>query len=401
MTQRVELGGQATGPLSGVKIIDFTAVYSGPIASSILADQGAEVIKIESRHGDLMRIGLPKSNGLGSPFTVMNRNKKSLCLDLKSEEGIDIARKLIAGADVVMENFRPGVMDRLGLGYYQFKDAQPKLVYASINGVGSTGPYVKRPIYDAIIQAISGFTSLQSGEPAMVNSLVCDKITSLTAAQAITAALFQAERTGTGQRVELSMLDASLYFLWPDAMNNYTFPDESVESVPQLDHSIFMRKTLDGWIAAMPVQQKEAEASFRALDIEHLCDDERFASPEARARNRDEYVKITGEAYARFTTDEICQRLEEFDVPYSKINQREDVINDPQIIAMEALWTYDHPQAGEVRSPRPPAQFSVTPSNIRAHTPSLGEHNADILAAMGFDAEEIVKLKADGVIYAE
>ncbi|MFT5693054.1 MAG: crotonobetainyl-CoA:carnitine CoA-transferase CaiB-like acyl-CoA transferase [Oceanicoccus sp.] len=401
MSQRINMGGVATGPLSGVKVIDFTAVYSGPIAASILGDQGAEVIKIESRHGDLMRGGLPKSNGAGSPFTTMNRNKKSLCLDLKNESGLDIARKLIASADVVMENFRPGVMDRLGLGYDQFKETHPKLVYVSINGVGAIGPYVKRPIYDAIIQALSGFTSLQNDEPAMVNSLVCDKVTSLTAAQAVTAALFRAERSGRGQRVELSMLDASLFFLWPDVMNNHTFPDESVENIPQLDHSLFMRKTRDGWIASMPVQQKEADASFRALDIEHLSDDDRFSSAEARSRNRTAYVELTGEAYARFTTDELCQRFEAEDVPHSRINSREDVINDPQIKAMEALWTYDHPQAGEVRSPRPPAQFSETPSNIRAHTPALGEHNTDILTELGYGAADIERLSSEGAIYAE
>lgn len=401
MSQKINLGGAATGPLSGVKVIDFTAVYSGPIAASILGDQGAEVIKIESRHGDLMRGGLPKSNGVGSPFTTMNRNKKSLCLDLKHESGLAIARKLIASADVVMENFRPGVMDRLGLGYDQFKEAHPKLVYVSINGVGAVGPYVKRPIYDAIIQALSGFTSLQNGEPAMVNSLVCDKVTSLTAAQAVTAALFRAERSGRGQRVELSMLDASLFFLWPDVMGNYTFLDESVEDIPPLDHSLFMRKTSDGWIASMPVQQKEADAAFRALDIKHLSDDERFSSAEARARNRTAYVELTGEAYARFTTDELCQRFEKEDVPHSRINSREDVVNDPQIKAMEALWTYDHPQAGEVRSPRPPAQFSETPSNIRAHTPTLGEHNTDILTGLGYAAAEIEDLSSKGAIYAE
>jgi len=401
MTQQVNIGGAATGPLSGVKVIDFTAVYSGPIAASILGDQGADVIKVESHQGDLMRGGLPKSNSMSSPFTTMNRNKKSLCLDLKSEAGLDVARRLIASADVVMENFRPGVMDRLGLGYEEFKRRQPKLVYVSINGVGAVGPYIKRPIYDAIIQALTGFTSLQNGEPAMVNSLVCDKVTSLTAAQAVTAALFSAERSGRGQRVELSMLDANLYFLWPDVMNNHTFTDEAVENVPRLDHSLFMRKTLDGWIAAMPVQQKEADAAFRALNIAHLAQDERFSSPEARARNRDAYVQLTGEAYALFTTDELCFRFEQEDVPYSRINGREDVVDDPQIKAMEALWTYDHPLAGEVRSPRPPAQFSETPSNIRAHTPSLGEHNADILTQLGMDAEEIAALIADGVIYAE
>lgn len=402
MSQRVDLGGAATGPLNGVRIIDFTAVYSGPIASSILGDQGAEIIKIESKTGDLMRRGLPKSGGFGSAFTTMNRNKKSLCLDLQTDAGRDIARKLIATADVVMENFRPGVMDRLGLGYDEFSAAQPKLVYASVNGVGSVGPYANRRVYDAVIQAISGFASLKpDGDPEMVNSLVCDKVTSLTAAEAVVAALFQAERSGQGQKVELSMLDANLYFLWPDTMTNFTFLAEGVESMPYLDHSIFMRKTKDGWVASMPVQQREMMGAFRALGVEELMADERFADFESRARNRTLFRELMDKAYEKFTTDEICARLEAEDVPYSRINLRHEVVDDPQIQAMQALWVYDHPQAGEVRAPRPPAQFAQTPSNIYAHTPMLGEHNAQILTGLGLSTEEIEVLADSGVTFAE
>ena len=402
MGQRVDLGGAATGPLAGVRVIDFTAVYSGPIAASILGDQGAEVIKIESKTGDLMRRGLPKNNGMGVAFTTMNRNKKSLCLDLRADAGRDIAHKLIATADVVMENFRPGVMDRLGLGYAEFKAAQPKLVYVSINGVGSTGPYAKRRVYDAVIQAISGFTTLQpEGDPVMVNSLVCDKITSLTASQAVVAALFQAERSGRGQKVEVSMLDASLYFLWPDAMGNHTFLEGDIEAVPNLDHSVFMRKTKDGWIASMPVQQAEVLGAFRALGVEDLIEDERFSSFESRSRNRALMHELMDQAYARFTTDELCERFEAEDVPYSRVNLREDIADDPQVQSMQALWTYDHPQAGKVRTPRPSAQFVDTPSNIHAHTPTLGEQNSEILAELGFNAAEIEGLTEDGVIFAE
>jgi crotonobetainyl-CoA:carnitine CoA-transferase CaiB-like acyl-CoA transferase len=349
-----------------------------------------------------MRRGLPKNNGMGVAFTTMNRNKKSLCLDLRADAGRDIARRLIATADVVMENFRPGVMDRLGLGYAEFKTAQQKLVYVSINGVGSTGPYAKRRVYDAVIQAISGFTTLQpEGDPVMVNSLVCDKITSLTASQAVVAALFQAERSGRGQKVEVSMLDASLYFLWPDAMGNYTFLEGDIEAVPNLDHSVFMRKTKDGWIASMPVQQAEVLGAFRALGVEDLIEDERFSSFESRSRNRALMRELMDQAYARFTTDELCERFEAEDVPYSRVNLREDIADDPQVQSMQALWTYDHPQAGKVRTPRPSAQFGDTPSNIHAHTPTLGEQNSEILAELGFNAAEIEGLTADGVIFAE
>ena len=401
MSQQVDLGGAATGPLSGVRIIDFTAMYSGPIASSILGDQGAEVIKIESAAGDLMRGGLPKSGGLGSPFVTMNRNKKSLCLDLKTDAGRDIALKLIATADVVMENFRPGVMERLGLGYNDIREGRPKLVYTSITGVGTTGPYAQRRIYDGVIQAMSGFAALQSSErPEMVNSLVSDKVTSLTAAQAVVAALYQAERSGCGQKVELSMLDANLYFLWPDAMLNHTFLEDGTDTIEPLNHNVFLRRAKDGYIAVMPVAQAEVEAVCRALGIEHLLTDERFNSYEGRARHRTELYQLMDAAYDTFTIAELCERFEVEDVPYARINQREDVPEDPQVKAMQALWHYQHPHAGEVRTPRPPAQFSETPSNIHAHTPLLGEHNAEILESLGFDAAELERLTAEGVLFS-
>jgi crotonobetainyl-CoA:carnitine CoA-transferase CaiB-like acyl-CoA transferase len=402
MTERINLGGAATGPLQGVKVIDFTAVFSGPIAASILGDQGAQVIKIESAKGDLMRGGLPKSHGMPGPFTTMNRNKRSLCLNLQTPQGVEIGRQLIATADVVMENFRPGVMDRLGLGYAQFKETHPKLVYASINGVGATGPYAKRRVYDAVIQALSGFTTLQpKGDPTMVNNLVCDKITSLTAAEAIVAALFQAERSGHGQKVELSMLDASLFFLWPDTMPNYTLLEDAVEKVPDADHSMFMRKTQDGWVAAMPVQQAEIDGTFIALGLDNLVGDPRFADFESRARNRETLNQLVNAAYREFTTDYLCDQFEKNDVPYSQINMRSDIPEDPQIKAMQALWTYDHPRAGKVRSPRPPAQFAKTPSNIHTHTPSLGEHNNEILGDLGFSDDEIRQLSDSNIIFTE
>lgn len=406
MTQHVNLGGASTGPLSGVRIIDFTAVYSGPIAAGMLADQGAEVIKVEAPSGDMMRRGLPQSNGVGSSFATMNRNKKAVCLNLAEPAAVEVARKLVASADVVMENFRPGVMDRLGLGYDSFREDHPKLIYVSISGVGTSGPYANRRVYDAVIQAIAGFCTLaapndEDGAPAMVNTLICDKVTSLTAAQAVTSALFSAERSGQGQRVELSMLDANLYFLWPDGMINSTLMGDDIEQMSYIDHSLFCRKTKDGWVAAMPVQQGEVQGAFRALEIEDLFGDERFATYQARARNRELMRELMDEAYQKFTTDEICERFEAEDVPYSRINRRADVADDPQIQAMEALWTYDHPRAGPVRSPRPPAQFERTPSNIRAHTPGLGEHNAEVLSELGISSEEIAELLAQGALVAE
>ncbi|NKB99015.1 MAG: CoA transferase [Pseudomonadales bacterium] len=399
---KVDFSESPTGPLSGVRVVDFTAVYSGPLAASILGDQGADVIKIEPHAGDLMRRGLPKQGGMASAYFTLNRNKRAVCVDLQTEAGLKIVKELIATADAVMENFRPGVMERLGLGYEQFQATHPKLVYASINGVGPTGPYSKRRVYDAVIQAISGFASLRpDGTPELVNSLVCDKITSLTAAEAVVAALYQAERSGVGQKVEVSMLDANLFFLWSDVMNNFTYRGEDTEKMPYADLSLFIRKTSDGYVAAMPVQQPEVEGALRALELEDLIEDERFTDFEARARNRAVMKELTDVAYARFTTAEISARLERNDVPWSMVNLRHEVIDDPQITAMGALVEYDHPVVGPVRQPRPAAQFGRTPSNMHQPTAFLGEHNSEVLTELGYSDTEIASLVEQKVLHAE
>ena len=399
MDTHIKLDGVRTGPLNGVRVADFSAIFSGPIAGAMLADQGADVVKVEAFTGDLMRKGFPQSNGMASAFTSMNRNKRGVSLNLQTQGGKEAAIKLIQSADVVLENFRPGVMDRLGLGYDSFKDQQPKLVYASINGVGATGPYANRRVYDAVIQAISGFTALRvDGRPEMVNSLVCDKITSLTAAEAIVAALFSAERTGQGQRVEVSMLDAALSFLWPDTMNNFTFMDHGIETVAPLDHSVFLHETKDGWIASMPVQESEFFGVFRALERPELVEDERFQTAASRLEFRTQLRQLMDEAYPEFTTDELCERFEAEDVPYSRLNTRAEVLDDPQVKAMGALLSYQHPTAGLVRTPRPAAQFAQTPSNLYAHTPTLGEHTRDVLLELGYTEAEIAELQTSEAI---
>ena len=401
MEQEVELGKPRTGPLTGVRVADFSAIFSGPIAGAMLADQGADVIKVEAFSGDLMRKGYPQSGGMASAFTSMNRNKRGLSVNLQTPEGKAIATRLIQSADVVLENFRPGVMDRLGLGYEAFKEHNPKLVYASINGVGSIGPYANRRVYDAVIQAVSGFTALRvDGKPEMVNSLICDKVTSLTAAEAIVAALFRAERTGQGQRVEISMLDAALSFLWPDTMNNFTFLDDGIEPVAPLDHSVFLHETKDGWIASMPVQESEFFGIFRSLDLPGLVDDPRFQDAAARLKHRAELRALMDEAYPKFTTAVLCERFESEDVPYSRLNSRAEVIDDPQIKAMGALLNYEHPAAGRVRTPRPAAQFEQTPSNIYAHTPELGEHSAEILRELAYEQSQIDQFIEQNIVFS-
>lgn len=402
MSKIVELGREATGPLAGVRIIDFTSIYSGPIATAILGDQGADVVKIESAEGDLMRRGRPARNRVSGAFAMMNRNKKSIVLDIRKDEGHAVAMKLLADADVLVENFRPGVMKRLRLGYEEVAALNPRIIYLSINGVGATGPYAKRRVYDAVIQAISGLAAVQAdsetGKPQMINTLVCDKVTSITAAQSVAAALYAREKTGKGQRIELSMLDASLSFLWPDGFGNFTFLGDGVEHAPYLDHTQFVRATSDGYVAVMPVKAAEWEGAFRALNLPNLLEDERFNSLDARMENMALWQEIINAAYVKFSTEDICARLEAEDVPYSHINERPEVPEDPQIEAMDALHHFEHPKGGLMRQPRPAAQFYGTPSNLRLASPEMGEHSDSVLQSLGYSPSDITGLREKGIL---
>lgn len=389
------------GSLDGIRILDLTTIYSGPIAASILGDQGADVVKVESPDGDFMRHpGMQQRNGVGAAFAMMNRNKRSVVINLREDEGRAVFLKLVETADVVMENFRPGVMERLRIDYDRLAAVNPRIVFASINGVGHTGPYAGRRVYDAVIQSISGIGSLQadpaSERPILINSLICDKITSMTAAQAIASALVARERTGKGQRVDVSMLDAALFFLWPDNMLNYSFIGDETPHTGRRSHEGMVRQTRDGYICTMPVQASEWEGLFRALDLPNLFQDERFRTQAGLDSER--FQEALNAGYANFDTDELAERLEENQVPFAKINPRDDVIHDSQVQAMGALTEFEHPIAGPMRQARPPARFAETPADIFRCSPELGEHTREVLAEAGYSADEITDLRARAII---
>ena len=389
------------GSLDGIRVIDLTTIYSGPIAASILGDQGADVVKVESPSGDFMRHpGATQRNGVGGAFAMMNRNKRSVVIDLATDDGRMVFERLVEGADVVMENYRPGVMERLGIGYDKLRAFNPRLVFASINGVGHSGPYAGRRVYDAIVQSISGIGSLQadpaSERPILINSLICDKITSMTAAQAIASALVARERTGIGQRVDVSMLDAALFFLWPDNMLNYTFVGDETPHRGGRSHANMVRRTRDGYICTMPVQAAEWQGLFRALALPNLFEDERFRTQEGLDSVR--FQEALNEAYARFDTDDLAARLEEHEVPFARINPRDDVVADPQVQAMGALLAFEHPVAGPMRQARPPARFGATPADIFRCSPELGEHTREVLGEIGCTDAEITDLRARNVV---
>ena len=385
------------GPLDGIRILDLCTIYSGPICASILGDQGADVVKIESPAGDFMRIpaGVQR-NGVGAAFAMMNRNKRSVVLDLKTADGKAVFEKLVETADVVMENYRPGVMERLGIHYDALKAINPRIVFASINGVGHSGPYAGRRVYDAIVQSISGIGSLQAdpkaGRPELVNSLICDKLTSMTAAQSISSALVARERTGVGQRVDISMLESALFFLWSDNMLPYSLVGEEAEYAWAPSHAGMIRATKDGFVCVMPVQQDEWRGIFAALELPVLTEDPAYQTE--TGIDMVKFNETVNAAFANLETKVLEERLEAQQVPWARVNARDEVVDDPQIVAMESLWEYEHPFAGPIRQARPPARFSETPSEIFRPSPELGEHTTEVLEEAGYSRDEIKTLRA-------
>jgi len=267
-----------TGPLSDVTVLDLTSVISGPLATSILADQGARVIKVESPNGDSMRMAGALKGGVSSLFSSINRNKESIALDLRAPEAIEIINKIAARADICIQNYRPGVVEKLGIGYEHLKKINPELIYASISGVGAEGPYSGRRVYDPVIQAYAGFASAQTanGEPGLIKMMICDKVTSLTMAQAITAALYDRKNTGKGQHVEVSMLEASLYFIWPDRMLDQSFVDQPDFEGGDLTALYRAAPTQDGHITFMTLQLDEFHGLARAIGKPEWTEDPRF-----------------------------------------------------------------------------------------------------------------------------
>ena len=391
------------GPLEGIRVIDLTSMVSGPMATCVLGDQGAEVVKVEiPGTGDLIRhIGCARG-GLSAIFTTLNRNKRSIVLNLRQPHGRELLHKLLAGADVLVQNFRPGVMHALGFGEAELRPRYPDLVYVSISGFGETGPYARRRVYDIIIQAISGMAASQAdpktGVPELVRNIVCDKVTAVTAAQAITSALFARERGAGGQHVRLSMLDTAIAFLWPDTMQSYTFLGEGVTPPAPLAGLLSVRQTKDGHMTIFAISDAEFGGLCRALDCPELIDDPRFADVTLRTRNADLLAELLDRATGAHTTAELCARLEVEDVPHAAVTSLESLHRHPQVIENRLLVESEHPHAGRTRTPRPVASFEATPATLRRPAPALGEHTDELLAELGLPEGEIHELRAEGVL---
>ena len=391
------------GPLDGIRVLDLTTMVSGPVATMMLADQGADVIKIEAPVGDIMRQYGVVHSGMSATFLSCNRSKRSLCVDLKTAEGLAIVRKLAASADVLVQNFRPGAIERMGLGEDIVRALKPDIIFVSISGFGESGPYAHQRVYDSIIQALCGLCDIQTdnetGRPHMVRTIVPDKTTSLTAAQAITAALFARERTDKGQHIRLAMLDTMVAYLWPEASSPLTFLDNEQDPAQEQAGPDLIFRTADGYITAAAVTDAEWAGMCRAFGREELTLDPHFETAAARGHNRTERRAMMNREIAKWSTAEILARLDREVVPAAPVLSRGDVIADAQVIQNRIVEVREDPDLGPVRQPRPAARFTETPAEIRSVAPWLGADNATILEELGYDAAEIARLVEERVLH--
>ena len=349
-----------------------------------------------------MRLGGQRSGGLAATFLNNNRNKRSLALDLKKPEGLDVLLRLVADADVFVQNFRPGVVERLGVGETDIRAVKSDIVYVSLSGFGENGPYAAKPVYDPIIQAASGLASVQGGsdqsQPRLIRTILPDKLTAVTASQAITAALLARERNGIGQHVRLSMLDAVMAFLWSSDMGGQTFVDKPVSAQRAASFIDLIYATQDGYISVAVMSDKEWQALTRAVEHPEWLDDPRFTTPAQRDKNVDARLSLTQEALHTRTSAEWIERLESEGVPCAPVLTRNELIAHEQIAASDILVESDHPHAGRLRQTRAAACFDMTPTSIRQGAPLLGEHSDDILGEAGLGVKEIAALRAAGVV---
>lgn len=391
------------GPLDGIRVLDLSTVISGPFATMLLGDQGADVIKVESVSApDHARGAGHGENQFTATFLNNNRNKRAVTLDLKSAEGRDVLLKLAATADVFVQNFRPGVVERLGIGYEEIRKVRPDIVYASISGFGEQGPWVHKPVYDPIVQALSGLTTIQAGSdearPRLVRTIVPDKLTGMTMAQAISSALVARERTGKGQHVKVSMLDAVIAFLWASDMGGQTFVGKEVSVQRAATFIDLIYETQTSYISVSAMTNKQWQALCDAVGHPEWKDDDRFKTAALRDQYANERLELTQSALLERTAEAWLDILETAGVPCAPVLTRKQMISHPQVVASELIIETEHPVAGKIRQTRPAARFSETAPELRRGAPRHGEHNEELLTEIGISTEAQAALRAKGII---
>ena len=403
MASEQNLGAGNAGPLSGIRVVDLTSMISGPVATMMLADQGADVIKVEALDGDLVRGAGATRSGITSTFISSNRSKRGLAVDLKTPEGVEALKKLLQTADVMVQNFRPGAIERMGFGEDVLRETNKKLIYVSISGFGEEGPYAHKRVYDPIIQGLSGAADIQAnretGRPGMFRIIIADKISALTAAQAISSALFHRERKGEGQHIKLSMLDATVAFFWPEGMSGLTFAEKEADHKKSFSSIDLIYESSDGYITMSTVSDKEWAGFCNAVGRPELVSDERFATARARRQNIVARREIAGAEIAKRLTQELLQILDAQDVPCAPILSRQELLDHPQIEEGGTVSRQQGEGFGEVRQAIPAARFQLTESTLRLPAPKLGQHSLEILAELGYSERESHELIDANIVW--
>ncbi len=392
-----------TGPLAGIKILDLTGVIMGPFASQIMADLGAEVIKIESFEGDVLRkIGPSHNSGMGPLFLGLNRNKRSLALDLRRPEALDVLRKLLVEADVFMSNLRPASLQRLGLGYEAIAAVNPRIIYCVGYGFGEGGRYAGKPAFDDLIQGAVSLPSLLGriiGEPRYLPTNLCDRASGLTMVYSITTALYARERTGRGQAVEVPMFETMTQFVLSDHMYGMTFdPALDQAGYPRLvSHSRHPYKTSDGHICVVIYLEVHWQNFCKLIGREDMATDPRFDTMQHRSRNIDALLEFLKEIMVTRTTAEWLEKLGKADIPVMPLHTPESLFDDPHLGDIGFFKWIDHPSEGKIRTMGIPTRWSDSEPSVRRHAPLLGENTAEVLADAGYSQAEIDGMLAAGI----
>jgi len=390
------------GPLSGITVIDLTAMISGPVCTMMLGDQGADVIKIEPLTGELTRKVGASKNGMTTSFLCANRSKRSLTLNLKDPKGITVLKKLITKADVLVQNFRPGAMKRMGLSYEEVQKLNKEIIYTSISGFGEKGPYSNQRVYDPVIQALSGLADIQRDQktnfPKMVRTIIPDKTTGMAAAQAISSALFYKERYGTGQHIKLAMLDVMVAYLWPEGSSSLSFVGEEGDpSKGQMGLDLVFQTKDNKYITAGAVTDKEWLGMCNAFDRKDLLSDPRFNTPRARFDNKTERRLLIADEIKKHNSIDILTKLHENEVPSAPILSRTELLENEQIIENNIIEFHDSKFFGNIRSPRPAPIYSDSPINGKQLAPLLGQNSIEILKEIDYKDQEIENLLQEKV----